>query len=153
MSSPPYSAKNDRDPLLSNMETYNPTSTGNKTGYQKNEPFVSVPLYTPSKELTSSKQDPKVEQAKKALQETTEIMRNNVDKALARDVKIDMLLDKSEDLAEGAKRFQKTSKSLRDKMCCLNFKSNMTLWIVALIVIILLILIIVIPAVRYNRHR
>ncbi len=165
MSSPPYSSsKNDRDPLLSNVDnvTYNPTS---KSGYQKekDDTFINVPLYVPpttytpkkntaNSEPTAPKQDPKIEQAHKALKETSDIMRNNIDKALARDVNINMLVDKSEDLAEGSKRFQKTSKSLGDKMWCLNCKSNMTLWIVALIVIILLILIIVIPAVR-SRNR
>ena len=49
-------------------------------------------------------------------------MRDNMEKVLERDAKLDDLNDKSEALSDGAFRFQKTSKKLKQAMCWQNYR-------------------------------
>lgn len=67
------------------------------------------------------------------------IMRNNMEKVLERDAKLGDLEDKSDQLADGAQRFQMTSRKLKNAMWWQNAKW----WIIIFVVLAAIIGIIV----------
>jgi len=69
-------------------------------------------------------------------------MRGNIDKVLERDAKLTDLEDKSESLAEGSQRFNKTSRKLKNAMWWQDKK-----WCFCVTFVILIILTIIILAV------
>lgn len=58
--------------------------------------------------------------AQNDVNEVVGIMRDNVEKVLERDAKIGDLEDKSEELMHGSKQFQRSAKTLKNKMWCQN---------------------------------
>ena len=159
MSSPPYSStKSDNDPLLSKVDnvTYNPNVKINipTTSYQNPEnQFVSASLHAYSSTSVQPKPlNQQLENTKGALKEVKDIMRGNIEKALERDVNINELAEKSDELAEGAQRFQKKANAVKKHMWWENCKSSTALWIIIAIVIAFIILIIIIATSTHKKH-
>lgn len=80
-----------------------------------------------------------MQQTQNQVDEVVGIMRNNMEKVLERDAKLGDLEDKSDQLADGAQRFQMTSKKLKNRM----WWQNMKWWLIIIIVVIAIIAIIV----------
>lgn len=77
------------------------------------------------------------------VQETTEIMRNNIEKAIARDNHLQDAEDKSEQLLLDSRRFQRGATRLKRIYQCSNVKYAL---IIGTIVVILLVVLVVIVA-------
>lgn len=92
---------------------------------------------------------PTVQTVKHQLDQVTGIMRENVGKALDRDVVLGDLEVKAENLRDGSARFEHSSRQLERQMCCKNFKVTMIL----VAVVLLIILFIVLMAVYSNRKK
>jgi hypothetical protein len=92
----------------------------------------------------------KLDGLKREVDDVRVIMVNNLEKTLKRGEDIDDMLIKSEELEHSANTFQRASKVLKKKMCCQNFKSSVTLTLVAVILISLLILVIVLSTKPWN---
>lgn len=73
--------------------------------------------------------------------ETTQIMKNNIEKILDRDEKLGDLETKTEELVDGSRRFQKKTNKLKWKMYCAD-KRFLVGIIMALLLLIIIILII-----------
>eukprot|EP00056_Hartaetosiga_gracilis_P016158 m.4110 g.4110 ORF g.4110 m.4110 type:complete len:232 (+) comp3809_c0_seq1:130-825(+) len=86
----------------------------------------------------AQRQNDQLAVAQREVQEVKNVMIENIDKVLERSEKIDLLVDKAEDLKDGANRFQKKSTHLRKQMWWQNKK--MTLLLVAVILVIALII-------------
>ena len=72
---------------------------------------------------------------KDQLAEVKDVMVENIERVLARGEKIELLVDKSDQLNQSARKFQKSSKNLKNVMW---FK-NVKMWaLIALIVIVLI---------------
>lgn len=92
------------------------------------------------KELPSNN---KLADVKEEMEEVRLMMVENVTKTLQRDENIHTMLIKSENLEHSANIFQRTSNTLRRKMCCENVKNSVILAIIVIAIIAFLILIIV----------
>jgi hypothetical protein len=68
------------------------------------------------------------------------IMKDNLDKTLERDEKIDNIENKTEELQDNSKRFEKVSIKLKQKMMWKNIKFILVLAIILLMFIIIVIL-------------
>lgn len=86
------------------------------------------------------------------INQNKDIAARAVQKVIDRDEKIDILLDKSENLEASASLFQRTSRKLKDKMCCAEFQSKLCLAIIVLIVIAIIIMIIVLANKPWKNH-
>ena len=84
----------------------------------------------------------KMYRLKGEIAEVKDVMRNNINKVLERGEKIELLVDKSEALAESATVFHKRAKTLKWAMC----RENAKLWAVIICVVLAVIGIIVIFA-------
>ena len=73
--------------------------------------------------------------------ETTQIMKNNIEKVLERDSKLGDLETRTGELVEGSRRFDKKTNKLKWKMYCADkrFLSGIIMMLVLLIIIILII--------------
>eukprot|EP00055_Hartaetosiga_balthica_P014572 m.80635 g.80635 ORF g.80635 m.80635 type:complete len:96 (-) comp8626_c0_seq1:228-515(-) len=83
--------------------------------------------------------DYKLAEAQQQVDEVVGIMRENMDRVLERDAKLSDLEDRSDELKDGATRFQSSSKKLKKRMWWQNCK-----WTLALILVILVIIIIIV---------
>ena len=81
----------------------------------------------------------KMNRLQNSISDVKNVMRQNINKVLERGEKIDLLVDKSEALAESATVFHKRAKKLKWTMC----RENAKLWIIIVIVILVVIGIIV----------
>lgn len=81
----------------------------------------------------------KLQQTQDQVDEVVGIMRNNMEKVLERDAKLGDLEDKSDALADGANKFQMTSRRLKNAM----WWQNARWWIIIIFVILVIIGIIV----------
>lgn len=86
--------------------------------------------------MSSYRQDT-VQQVDQRIKETTQIMRHNIDICIERGEKLEDLEEKSIELDNGAMRFKKVSRTLRQKLCMDNAKK--TCCIVSAIITIILI--------------
>jgi hypothetical protein len=73
--------------------------------------------------------------------ETTQIMKNNIEKVLERDEKLGELVTKSEVLVEGSQRFQKKTNKLKWKMYCADKRFLAGIIIVLLFLVLILVII------------
>ncbi|XP_048729654.1 vesicle-associated membrane protein 8-like [Ostrea edulis] len=74
--------------------------------------------------------------------EVTSLLKDNVDKVLRRGDKLDDIQQKADDLESSSIQFQRSSRSLRRKMCCSNIKMTLILILVVIIVIAVIVVII-----------
>lgn len=109
---------NESNPLLTNYTNYTNSNFGSSDNNQ-------------------------ISKLKKDVDEVIDITRNNLTKAIDRDIKIEELLVKSEDLESGALSFRNHSKKLKWKMCRKNAKF---LTIIVLILITICVIIIIVAS-------
>lgn len=69
------------------------------------------------------------------------IMKDNINKTLARDEKLGDIESKTEDLEANSKRFEKVSKKLKQKLMCKNIKFMVVLFLIVLFLILVIVLI------------
>lgn len=82
-----------------------------------------------------------IELTKIQIDNVTDIMRQNLDKVLIRDVKLNDLNDKSENLMDNSMRFNQTARKLHRKFWWQNAKFTIGLVIVILVFILIIVLI------------
>ncbi|KAJ9454074.1 hypothetical protein DIPPA_03455 [Diplonema papillatum] len=91
-------------------------------------------------ELANSGSEDIIRKLKKDIDETKNIMNENIDKLLDRGEKIDILLEKSHELDSGATQFRSSARTLRWEMwkrkCCL---TALVIFIVLLIIFIIVV--------------
>ena len=90
----------------------------------------------------SNKQYNKLDDTKHQVDTVIDIMKDNMGKVLQRDEKLGDIENKADELQDGAKRFQKVSKKLKQKMLCKNIKFIAVLGIVILFLILIILLIV-----------
>lgn len=83
-----------------------------------------------------------LQNTKQQVDEVVLIMKDNIDKVLQRDEKLTDIESRSEELQDGANRFQKVSTKLKQKMWCKNMKYVIVLASIFLILIMIILLII-----------
>lgn len=79
---------------------------------------------------------------KKQVDTVVEIMRDNVDKVLQREQKLDDMETKTEELKDGSSRFVRVSTKLKHKMWCKNMKFVVILGVIFLILLMIILIII-----------
>lgn len=82
----------------------------------------------------------KVAAVQRKVDEVKNIMVENIEKVLERGEKIELLVDKTDDLRFQAEKFHKTGRHLRSKMWWQNFKVKILLCIVILVIAIVIFL-------------
>lgn len=87
----------------------------------------------------------KVAAVQRKVDEVKNIMVENIEKVLERGEKIELLVDKTDDLRYQAEKFHKTGRHLRSKMWWQNFKMKILLCSIILIVILIIVLLICFP--------
>ena len=87
------------------------------------------------------KNQDKLTEVKIQVDETTQIMKNNIEKVMQRDEKLGDLESQTELLVEGAQRFQKKTNKLKWQMYCADkrFLTGIIMMLILLIVILLII--------------
>jgi len=90
----------------------------------------------------------KLAKVQQQVDEVTSVMRSNIDEALNRGERLDVLVDKAEDLRGGASQFQKSSTQLKRNFC----KRNMKVIICIVIVVLLIALAIILGVVLTQRN-
>lgn len=91
--------------------------------------------------------EPRLQFIQGQVDETTGIMKKNIDAVLERGEKIEDLQSKTDDLARNSQSFKINSRTLKNRLLCQNYK--LTAAIVA--VVLLLLLIIIVPlAVKFS---
>ncbi len=88
--------------------------------------------------MSDYKSNNKINLIKTDIEQTTEIMKQNIEKVLERDQKLGNIESQTEELQQGAHRFHKISKKLKYSMWCKNLK--FTLIIVFAIILLLIII-------------
>jgi preprotein translocase subunit SecF len=83
----------------------------------------------------------KLTNLKEEVNEVTKIMIDNIDKTLKRDEKLNDIETKTEELQDGAQRFQKVSTKLKQKLFCKNMKFMLILFAIIIIFILIIVLI------------
>lgn len=73
------------------------------------------------------------------LKEVKDVMVENIEKVLARGEKIELLVDKTEELSQTARRFQYQSKNLKDMM----WWKNVKMWLIIIFIVLIVIYFIV----------
>jgi len=71
---------------------------------------------------------------KSKIDETREVMVDNIDRILERGEKIELLVDKTENMQQQAFKFERSAKSLKRAMCCKRCKIYAFLAFLALVV-------------------
>ena len=91
--------------------------------------------------MSHQKNTDKLSEVKIQVDETTQIMKNNIEKVLERDEKLGELVTKSEVLVEGSQRFQKRTNKLKWQMYCMDkrFLAGIIMMLLLFIIIILII--------------
>lgn len=84
----------------------------------------------------------KVASVQRKVDEVKSIMSENIEKVLERGEKLDLLVDKTDNLMFEADRFQKQGKALRRKMWCQNVKMKIVLFFVFVLIVLILFLLI-----------
>jgi len=84
----------------------------------------------------------KINDTKQQVDQVVLIMKDNIEKVLQRDQKLTDIENQTDELQDGAKRFQKISTKLKHKMWCKNMKFVMIIAAVFLILIMIIVLII-----------
>lgn len=77
----------------------------------------------------------KIEEIKEQLSGTKDIMLQNIDHILDRGDKIDLLIDKSENMNQQSKQFSRKSRTLRRKMCLKNMKTKLLIIFIILLLL------------------
>eukprot|EP00871_Galdieria_phlegrea_P003073 jgi/Galph1/3767/GphlegSOOS_G2401.1 len=90
----------------------------------------------------------KLSRVQQQVDEVTSVMRNNIDDALNRGERLDVLVDKAEDLRGGASQFQRSSTQLKRNFC----KRNMKIIICIVVVVLLIAIAIVLGVVLTQRN-
>ncbi|EME31489.1 Vesicle-associated membrane protein 7 [Galdieria sulphuraria] len=90
----------------------------------------------------------KLAKVQQQVDEVTSVMRSNIDEALNRGERLDVLVDRAEDLRGGASQFQKSSTQLKRNFC----KRNMKIIICIVIVVVLIALAIILGVVLTQRN-
>jgi vesicle-associated membrane protein 7 len=90
----------------------------------------------------------KLSKVQQQVEEVTSVMRSNIDEALNRGERLDVLVDKAEDLRGGATQFQKSSTQLKKNFC----KRNMKVIICISIIVVLIALAIILGVVLTRRN-
>lgn len=80
----------------------------------------------------------KVAKVQAQVAEVKEVMMHNIEKVLERGEKIDTLVDKTENLRFQADQFQKSGRSLRNKMWWQNVKMKLMVFMVVAIIIVII---------------
>jgi len=83
---------------------------------------------------------PKLPLCKKKVSEVKNIMVDNIEKVLERGEKIELLVDKTDNLRFQADKFHKTGKQLRSKMWWQNMRLKITIVVVVLVLILVIFL-------------
>ncbi|UYV82376.1 hypothetical protein LAZ67_21001865 [Cordylochernes scorpioides] len=84
--------------------------------------------------------DDHVGKLKNQIDDVMGIMTQNIEKVMERGDRLEVLIDKTEDLEQSSSQFQTSSKRLRRKMCYQNIKMWIFIGIIAAIVITLIVL-------------
>jgi vesicle-associated membrane protein 2 len=84
----------------------------------------------------------KLDSTKNQVDQVVLIMKDNIEKVLQRDEKLNNIETRAEELQDGAQRFQKISTKLKQKMFCKNMRFIMVLTMIFLILIMIILLII-----------
>lgn len=92
--------------------------------------------------MANNTQYNKLDDTKKQVDTVIDIMKDNIEKVLQRDEKLTDIESRSEELQDGANRFQKVSTKLKQKMWCKNMKFVIVLASIFLILIMIILLII-----------
>lgn len=92
--------------------------------------------------MANNTQYNKLDDTKKQVDTVIDIMKDNIEKVLQRDEKLTDIESRSEELQDGASRFQKVSTKLKHKMWCKNMKFIIVLASIFLILIMIILLII-----------
>ena len=79
--------------------------------------------------------DIQIKHAKKNIEITKNILIDNIDQVINRGDKIERLVDDTEDLNQSSMKFYQTTKKIKCKICCENFKCTI---IISIFIIILL---------------
>jgi len=85
--------------------------------------------------INSQENDPKITKIRGQLSEVKDTMMENIDKVLLRGEKIELLVDKTEDLEQHAFKFQRGARNLNRAMCLRNAK-----WTAIVIAVVILII-------------
>eukprot|EP00039_Didymoeca_costata_P018524 m.333835 g.333835 ORF g.333835 m.333835 type:complete len:99 (+) comp17227_c0_seq1:45-341(+) len=88
----------------------------------------------------------RLQETQNQVDEVVGIMRDNIDKVLERDAKLSDMEDKSEHLADGAKRFQRSAVKLKNAMWWQDKKFCICLTFVIIIILV----VIIVPIVLKN---
>jgi len=89
-------------------------------------------------------QDPSgLDQTRQQVDEVVDIMRNNVEKVLERDAKLNELDDRATTLQQGAEMFDRNAGKIQKKFWFQNMKMNFIIGGVVLVIIIIIIVVIV----------
>ncbi len=80
----------------------------------------------------------KIEEIKEQLSDTKGVMLQNIDHILDRGDKIELLIDKTEDMNDQSKQFSRKSRTLRRKMWLKNMKTKLLITLIILFLIYIL---------------
>jgi len=80
----------------------------------------------------------KIDDVKKQIEDTRQIMSSNIDKVLERGERLEDVMDKSEAMKDTADAFRKKGRELRKKMWWQNMKMKIIIGVVILIILLLL---------------
>merc|ERR1712135_156453 len=84
-----------------------------------------------------------LDQTRQQVDEVVDIMRNNVEKVLERDAKLNELDDRATTLQQGAEMFDRNAGKIQKKFWFQNMKMNFIIGGVVLVIIIIIIVVIV----------
>jgi hypothetical protein len=92
--------------------------------------------------MANNTQYNKLDDTKKQVDTVIDIMKDNINKVLQRDEKLGDMENRTDELRDGANRFQKTSTKLKQKLWCKNMKFIIVLAAIFLFLIMVILLII-----------
>lgn len=92
--------------------------------------------------MANNTQYNKLDDTKKQVDTVIYIMKDNIEKVLQRDEKLSDMENRTDELRDGASRFQKTSTKLKQKLWCKNIRFMIILSAIFLILIMVILLII-----------
>lgn len=94
-------------------------------------------------DLPGSSGNTGLDQTRQQVDEVVDIMRNNVEKVLERDSKLNELDDRATSLQQGAEMFDRNAGKIQRKFWYQNMKMNFIIGGVVLVIIIIIIIVIV----------
>ena len=135
----------ERDPLLADLDANrrfrrSKSDTDYDTEYAYKPNALGYQKPTPSKKTEGDKINTIIVK----VEEATDVARDNIDKVIDRNNKIDDLIDKTSDLEQGATRFLGKSRKLKKQMWWDNCKKNTLCITITSVIIAILIVIIVV---------